>query len=54
MRIVGQSGGFNPTGLASRNISLSYRYRLPGKDYKALVRDAKYPGKVEANVSLDG
>lgn len=53
VRIIGQSGGFSPTGLAGRNVSLTYRYRLPGKDYKALVKDAKYAGGVEANVPLD-
>lgn len=53
VRIVAQAGGFTPTSIASRNINITYRYRLPGKDYKALVKDAKYPGSVQPNVPLD-
>jgi hypothetical protein len=52
VRITGQSGGFNPNALASRHVNLSYRYRLPGKEYKALVNDAKYPGDVQGDVQL--
>lgn len=52
VRVTGQSGGFNPQSLAQRQVGLSYRYRLPGKEYKALVRDAKYPGDVQGGVTL--
>lgn len=46
-RFTGQSGGFNPTGIVGRNASLSYRYRLTGKDYKAISGSSPYPGGVE-------
>jgi hypothetical protein len=53
VRVIGQSGAFNPQTLASRQVNLTYRYRLPGKEYKALVNDARYPGDVQGNISYE-
>ncbi len=51
--VTQQSGSFNPTALAQRSFSISYRYRLPGKDYKALVPSSNYPGNVKPGIPLD-